>query len=416
MPVLADHLFRHQAGQVVASLTRMLGPGHLELAEEVVQETFIKALRQWPSRGVPDNPAAWLHRVARNQALDILRRDRRLVPGDETLIDIATPGQAGLDTSLDQLDHELRDDQLRLIFICCHPDLSREAQVALTLKMVGGFSVSEIAHAFLQPDSTIAQRLVRAKKRIRDRHIAFVVPAMEELPARLDAVLDVLYLIFNEGYTASRGETLVRDDLCAEAIRLATLVSTHPAGNQPRVHALRALMLLQASRLPARTGSGGELLLLAGQPRARWDRRLIDQGMRALALASHGSELSSYHLQAGIAACHALAPTPEATDWPRILDQYDILVEIEASPVVALNRAVALAEVAGPQAGIAEVERLRANPALEHYYLLHATEAELRRRTEQFPEAAAAYSRALELVMNPAERRFLERQRSGLGE
>ena len=268
----------------------------------------------------------------------------------------------------------------------------------------------ETARAFLLPEATVAQRLVRAKRTLRDRAVPFAVPDAADLPARLDAVLDVLYLLFNEGYGAHQGEDLVRHDLCAEALRLADLVARGPAGDRPRVHALLALFLLQSSRLPARTDARGDLLTLAEQDRARWDRRAIGLGLQALARASTGPELSPYHLQAGIAACHALAPSYAATDWPRILAQYDALIALAPSPVVALNRAVALTMVAGPPAGLAELARIGDQPAMTGYYLFHATAADLHRRLGDLARARASYERALRLARTEPERRFLTRK------
>jgi RNA polymerase sigma factor (sigma-70 family) len=410
VPQLVDHLFRHQAGQVVSTLTRIFGPQHIDLAEDVVQETLIKALRQWPYRGIPDNPDAWLMRVAKNAALDVLRRDRALLDKQEEIARLPeySTGTPGLQVEL--IDNQLWDDQLRMMFTCCHPAISRPARVALTLKTLGGFGVPEIARAFLTQEATIAQRLVRAKRTIREMNIPFEVPGAEELSARLDSVLDVIYLLFNEGYNAHQGEDLVRHDLCEEAIRLGTLVARHPAGDRPKVHALLALMLLQASRLPARTTPEGDLLLLDEQDRDGWDKRLIWQGFLALERSASGDEMSEYHLQASIAACHAAAPSYDETDWPRILAQYDFLVKMTFSPVVALNRAVALAMVHGPEEGLVELVRVRKMPGMEGYHLLHATAAEFWRRLGDHARASESYKRALDLTANEAEKRFLKRK------
>ncbi len=408
-PALVDHLFRHQAGQVVATLARLFGPQHLDLAEDVVQETLIVALRVWPHRGIPENPAAWIMTTARNRALDALRRDKRL-RDRQAALRAGYGGIAAFDAPPDPDD--LRDDLLRLMFVCCHPAIGREAQIALILKTLGGFGVPEIARAFLTPDATVAQRLVRAKRTIRARNLPYAVPDAADLPARLDAVLDALYLLFNEGYNATHGETLTRDDLCAEAIRLTVILAQHPAGDLPKVHALRALMLLHAARLPARTDDAGDLLTLEDQDRSRWDRALIAAGIAALAYAAHGETLTAYHLQAGIAACHTDAPTYAATDWPRILAYYDELTRIAPSPVVALNRAVALAMVVGPHAGLAEIERVRALPGMAAYALFHATLATFRARTGDRAGAHAAYTAALALAGTDPERRFLARKRA----
>jgi RNA polymerase sigma-70 factor (ECF subfamily) len=402
-----DHLFRHQAGQVVATLTRLLGPGHLDLAEDVMQETLLKALRQWAYRGVPANPAAWLMTVARNHALDLLRRDRRLRDRQAALVR-EYGGFATLDADTDD---DLRDDLLRMMFICCHPAIPREAQVALILRTLGGFGVPEIARAFLSKETTIAQRLVRAKRAIREGNLPYAVPEVAELPTRLDAVLDALYLLFNEGYSATHGATLMRDDLCAEAIRLTSILAVHPAGDVPAVHALLALMLLHAARLPARTDDAGDFLTLEDQDRAQWDRALIAAGTRELLRAAQGDELTAYHLQAGIAACHADAPTYAATDWPRILAYYDDLLALSPSPVVALNRAVAVAMVQGAGVGLAALEAIEAMPGMASYSFFHATRATFRARIGDRTSALASYTDALAFAGTEPERRFLRRKR-----
>jgi RNA polymerase sigma-70 factor (ECF subfamily) len=406
---LVDHLFRHLAGQVVSTLTGIFGPRHLQLVEDVVQEALLKALQQWPYRGVPENPGAWITQVAKNQALDVLRRDatfrrrqERLAQALEQMDEKARREEA--------LDSALYDDQLRMIFTCCHPAVSPEARVALTLKTLGGFGVPELARAFLVPESTVAQRLVRAKRTLRLQSIPFEVPSAAELAERLDSVLAVLYGLFAEGYGAHQGDDLIRHELCAEAIRLTSLLSEHPVGDQPRVHALLALMLLQAARLPARTDQQGDLLLLEEQDRSRWDRSMILSGLQQLAQSARG-EMTAYHLEAGIAAAHAVAPSYAQTDWQRILAHYDALLAMTGSPVVALNRTVALAMVHGPQTGLAELAGVEALPGMASYHLLHATSAMLHERLGDTGRAAAGYERALSLAANEAERRFLERKR-----
>jgi RNA polymerase sigma-70 factor (ECF subfamily) len=410
VPLLVDHLFRHEAGQVIATLTRLLGPRHLELAEDVVQETLIKALRHWSYHGVPENPAGWIMRVARNNALDLIRRETALRERGAELARALTERATQAETTPEVLDSLLRDDQLRMIFACCHPALAREAQVALTLKLLCGFEVPEIARAFLAPEPTIAQRLVRAKRTLRASGSALDVPDAAHLSARLDAVLAVLYLLFNEGYSASSGEELIRHEVCLEAIRLTWLVAEHPACDLPRVHALLSLMLLAAARFPARTDAAGELLQLEHQDRARWDRRLIALGMSELERSACGDELSPYHVQAGIAACHALAPSFEATDWGRILADYDALLAIAPSPVVALNRVVALAMVDGPDAGLRAWERLADAPGMARYHLAHATAGWLWERLGNRERARQCYTRARELAPTEPERRFLARR------
>lgn len=395
---LVDHLFRREAGRMVAGLTRIFGPAHLDLAEDVVQEALLQALRTWPFRGLPDNPAGWLVQVAKNRALDALRRNASLAGKEEDIRAWAAARHQ---------EETQMDDQLRLIFICCQSAVPPEARVALTLKTVGGFGVPEIARAFLAKEATVAQRLVRAKHRLQQAKPPFEVPPPRELPAALDSVLEVLYAMFNEGYSTHRGEELVRRDICHEAIRLARLVTRHPALDTPKAHALAALLHLQGARLGSRVDSEGNLLLLSEQDRSTWDRELIAAGFHHLDRSARGGELSVYHLEAGIAAGHI----GEQTDWPEILRLYDLLLELKPSPVVALNRAVALAMVEGPEAGLAALAPIR----LDDYYLLPATEGELQARAGHPHRAAEAFYRALEMTCpEPVRRRLTERLR-GVG-
>jgi RNA polymerase sigma factor (sigma-70 family) len=392
---LVDHLFRREAGRMVAGLTRIFGPTHLDLAEDVVQEALLQALRTWPFRGVPDNPTGWLVQVAKNRALDALRRNALLASKEEDI-------RAWAAASAEPGETEM-DDQLRLIFICCQSAVPPDARVALTLKTVGGFGVSEIARAFLAKEATVAQRLVRAKHRLQQAKPPFEVPPPSELPAALDSVLEVLYAMFNEGYSTHRGEELVRRDVCHEAIRLAHLVAGHPALDKPKAHALAALLHLQGARLASRVDSEGNLLLLSEQDRSTWDREMIAAGFHHLDRSARGDELSAYHLEAGIAAAHAAASSVEETDWPEILRLYDLLLDLKPSPVVALNRAVALAMVEGPEAGLAALAPIR----LDDYYLLPATEGELHARAGHRQEAAEAFRRSLEMVCPEPGRRWL---------
>src|SRR4051812_24433123 len=325
VPRLVDHLFRREAGRMVAALTRVFGAENLALAEDVVQESLVQALRTWPFRGVPENPRGWLMQVAKNRALDLLRRDTSLARKADAIRDWTSS------LAPDDPQGEGMDDQLRMIFICCQPAVPREARVALTLKTVGGFGVPEIARAYLAKEATIAQRLVRGKGKTQETGPPFEVPPPAELPAALDSVLEALYLMFNEGYAASAGEDLVRQDVCAEAIRLARLVAEHPSLDVPKAHALAALLLLQAARNPARVDSEGNLLLLSEQDRSLWDGAKIAAGFHHLDRSARGSELSAYHLEAGLAACHV---APGATDWPHILTLYDDLLALKPSPVV----------------------------------------------------------------------------------
>lgn len=401
---LMEHLFRHQAGQMVASLSRVFGLENLDLAEEVVQEAMLKALRQWPFQGIPENPRAWLMQVARNQALDILRRRTAWKRKERELEDLirARP----LSTTADADDAELLDDQLAMVFACCHPSIPADARVALTLKSVGGLSIAEISRAFLTGESTVAQRLVRAKRRIEDEGIQLAIPSAPELPARLDSVLQVIYLLFNEGYAAHQGEDLVRHDLCLEALRLGLFLIRRAETSLPKVHALLSLMLLQASRLPARVDAQGDLLLISEQDRSLWDQDLIQRGMWHLDQASEGDELTEYHLQAAIASIHALAPDYQNTNWGYLVSLYDQMMQLAPSPVVALNRAVAVAMLEGPAQGLEALDAI--NPEdLRNYYLLPATRADLLLKLDRKVEAAQCYRQALKAPSTEPERRFL---------
>ena len=408
---IVDHLFRHQAGRMIATLVRIFGPRHIDLAEEVVQEALLKALQQWPYRGVPDNPSAWLIQVAKNRALDLLRRESLLHEKSEA-ITRAFAAQEELANRRAEAEQgsEVFDDTLGMIFMACHPAIPREGRIALTLKTVGGFGVGEIARAFLAKEPTVAQRLVRAKRLIREESITFDLPSASEMPARLDSVLEVLYLLFNEGYTAHAGENLVRADLAAEAIRLCSLVVGHRATDRPKCHALLSLMLFQAARLPARVDERGELFLLADQDRSLWDRRLIYLAYRHLDRSAAGEEFTEYHLQAAIAGCHTAATRYELTDWAEIVRLYDLLAGLNPSPVIALNRAVAIAKWRGPAEGIRAIEAIGEHPAMQHYYLLPATLGELWDEMGDAGKAAAFYRQALDRPCSEPERRFLSKR------
>ena len=405
---LVDHLFRKQAGQMIATLTRTLGPRHLTLAEDAVQDALMTAMQQWPFRGVPGNPEAWLFQVARNRALDRLRHGK-MAAGKEP--DIARESAAVESPAAAPLLRSelppIGDDQLGLLFLTCHPLLAPDARVALALKLVGGFSVGEIARAFLAQESTIAQRLVRAKRALRDERLSFGMPPPAELPARLDSVLDALYLMFNEGYAATSGDQLIRDDVAGEAIRLAHMVAMHPAIDAPRADALLALMLLHAARFPSRIDSDGTLFLLREQDRGKWDRSLIAEGMRALDRAAAGDRVTAFHLEAGIAACHAAAASWESTDWAAIVTLYDDLLALTGSPVVAINRAVAVSRVEGALSGLAALDAIDNREALDRYPLLPAIQAELWREAGDAVRAAECYRTALGLARSAPEQRWL---------
>ena len=406
---VVEQVFRHESGRAVATLIRVLGD--FDRAEEAVQDAFLVALERWPSVGVPSNPGAWIVTTARNKAIDRLRRERRLAQKQVELAQLMTldPGEPDR-----QNRSSVVDDRLRLIFTCCHPALSPEARVALTLRTLGGLQTAEIARAFLVPEPTMAQRLVRAKAKIRAACIPYRVPPDHLLPERLDGVLAVLYLVFNEGYVASGGDALIRRELCDEAIRLARLLAALMP-DEPEVLGLLALLLLHHARRDARVGDAGELILLDDQDRSRWDQAMILDGVGVLDRAVRLGRLGPYRVQAAIAALHATAASPEATDWGRILALYDALRRMSPSPVVELNRAVAIAMAHGPEQGLALVEELAAGGALDGYHLFHATRADLLRRLGRDAEAAAAYRQALELTGNPAERSFLTRRLAEVG-
>jgi RNA polymerase sigma-70 factor (ECF subfamily) len=411
---LVEHLFRHQAGQMLATLTHILGLENFDLAEESVQDALVQALQQWRFHGIPDNPRAWLIRAARNKALDRLRRQAALDRKTPELEKRLRARQAQQEAGNPPDAMELEDEQLSMIFLCCEPALPAEARVPLTLKAVSGFSVAEIARAFLCEESAIAQRLVRAKRRIREAGITLVLPSAAEIPRRLDSVLQVLYLLFNEGYGAHTGENLVREELCGEAIRLAQLLASRPDTGLPKVQALLALFYFQAARLETRVDGEGNLLLLAEQERTQWDQALLARGVAQLQLAAQGNELSEYHLQAGIAAIHATSASVAETDWPQLVALYDQLLALAPTPVVALNRAVAQSMVEGPQKALAALDALSAEPGLKNYYLLPAIRADFLRRLGRRAEAAACYQEALTHTCSEPERRFLLRRIDGL--
>jgi RNA polymerase sigma-70 factor (ECF subfamily) len=406
---LVEHLFRHEAGKMVAILTRIFGLEHLSLAEDVVQEALGRALQTWPFYGVPTNPSAWLMRASRNLALDVVRREKVFRDKQAEIVHLMDRPSVAPDAAI-FTEHEIADDRLRMMFACCHPVIPPEAQIALALNTLCGFSIPEISCAFLTSEAAIAKRLTRAKQKIRDARITFEIPTGQELTRRLDVVLEALYLLFNEGYKASSGDKLVREDICREAIRLAGLLAEHSIGNCPRTHALLALMLLNAGRIPSRVDGSGNLVRLDEQDRSLWDQSMMACGMFHLAQSAEGEEISRYHLEAGISACHSAAPDFESTNWQQILALYDQLLAFDSSPIIALNRAVAVANVHGPAAGISAVESISNRSQLDSYYLLYAVLGELEARQENFPAAAGYFRQALELTPLKSEQAFLCRR------
>ena len=406
---VVEHFFRHEAGKMVATLTGIFGIEHLSLAEDVVQEALARALQTWPFYGVPKNPAAWIMRTSRNLTVDVVRRQKVFRDKEAEIIRLMDRDGSAPDAAVFS-ESEITDDTLRMMFVCCHPSIPAEVQVALALKTLCGFGVTEIARAFLTTDAAIAKRLTRARQKIREARIPFEIPTGEEMARRLDGVLRSLYLLFNEGYKASGGDKLVREDVCLEAIRLTDLLVEHPAGNQPKTHALLALMLLNAARLPTRVDSQGNLLLLQEQDRSNWSRPMIARGMFHLTQSAAGGEISVYHLQAGIAACHCAAPDYASTNWREILSLYDRLMELDGSPVVALNRAIVVANLHGPKAGLDAIAAIRDLEALNTYYLLHAVLGEFESRLNHAPVAAGHFQKSLQLAEIKSEKAFLAKR------
>jgi len=402
-----EHFFRHEAGRLVSVLTRFFGWRHFDLVEDMVQSTLLQALDAWRV-GVPDNPSAWLHRIAKNKILDALRRDRI---GQRAMTGWAAARTAHEET-VDQLffDSEIEDSQLRMMFACCHPQVARENQLALTLKALCGFGNSEIARALLVGEETIKKRLQRATRALIDQKIALEPPPADELPARLDGVHQVLYLLFNEGYSSSEGDAAIRADLCEEAARLCHLLCSQPRLSTPSTYALMALMLFHGARLDARLDGRGSLLLLEEQDRDRWDHRLIRRAQDFLNRSAEGSVVSTFHLEAAIACLHCSAKSYAETDWPAILKLYDHLLTICRSPVYLLNRAIVVAQIDGPRMGIRALEEAGRDKALAHYHLYDATLGELYRRTGEFALAREHLEAARRKTNSPFDREIIDRR------
>jgi len=399
-----EQVFREEYGRIIATLIRI--SGSFDLAEEALQEAFISAASKWELDGTPNHPGAWLTTVAHRRLIDALRRDRTHTDKQTEIAFEATRLQPHVEPELLENAVEYPDDRLRLIFTCCHPSLTRDAQVALTLRTLGGLTTTEIAHAFLLPESTLAQRLVRAKQKIRLARIPYEIPSIDRIADRLSAVQAVIYLIFNEGYAASAGQSLIRNDLCAEAIRLGRVLC-ELLPDEPENLGLLALMLLQDSRRDARVNDDGELVTLEEQDRSRWDAREIDEGVNLVQHALRMRRVGNYQLQAAIAAVHAEAKTAAETDWRQIVALYEELLRLTASPIVALNHAAAVAMSEGLECGLGLIEAAGVDGALQNYYLFHASRADLLRRLHRYDEATAAYETALSLTTNRVEQNYI---------
>ncbi len=408
-----EHLFRNQSARLTATLTARFGLGRIDLVEDVVQETLLRALKTWPNHEIPENPAAWLYRTAHNLVIDLIRREAAMTRKEEEIIRyLENAGQQ--EAREPSYESEITDAQLRMLFACCHPSLPADSQAAIALKELCGFSVNEIARAFLVEDATIAQRIVRGKKQFRSGVIPFEIPEPSELASRRDSILKIIYLIFNEGYLRHFGEALLSVDIAREAIRLVELLANNRTTDHPDLQAMLALFHFQTSRFPSRMSPDGELVLLEDQDRAKWDRAAIARGFQHLELAAKGSALSRYHLEAGIASLHAMAQSFEQTDWRSIVELYDQLVEIDNSPIVRLNRAVVLGCWKGPEVGLAAVDQSTDKEALQGYHYYHAVRAEFLIRLGRKAEAADCLHQAISLAGNETERLFLSRKLTSL--
>lgn len=394
------HLFRHHAGKMAAVLVRHFGVANIDTIEDAIQDAMITAMKRWPFSGTPDNPTAWLTQVAKNAVIDKLRRDQK----SATIDDLEFAQEI---TPATHFEGEIDDDQLRLIFACCHPSISPDSQVALTLKIVCGFSVGEIARAFLSNESSVTKLITRAKGRLRSGEIAFEIPAGSELAERMTPVLKVLYLMFNEGYAPTAGSEIVRRDLCSEALRLAEHLAQDAKTTMPQVHALAALFCFHAARFPARVGSHGELLLLADQDRSRWSQELIASGLQHMTASARGNELSNYHLEAEIASVHAVAASLDETDWRRIVECYELLQSRSYSPIAELNKVIAIGQIENSEQTLDRLDQLEADGKLSNYFLFHAARAHYLADLDRIDAALDSYQRALSLSHNETTQRLI---------
>jgi RNA polymerase sigma factor (sigma-70 family) len=403
-----DHLFRHHSGQMVSVLSRLFGFEKLDLIEDAIQDAMIRALKTWSFQGIPENPRAWLIQVAKNKIIDRLRRSNKFEVSGEDFENVTKYIETIVLTDSIKFENEINEDVLQMMFACCHPIISPDSQVALTLKMVGGFSVGEISTAFLSNSETVSKLLTRAKQKIHERKITLEIPNPKELKHRLNSVVKVLYLIFNEGYNALNGENMIRNDLCFEAIRLAKLLITNSLTNLPKIHALLALFFFQTARLNARFDENGDIVVLSLQTRELWDKKMIVEGLKHFKLSAKGDELSDIHLEAEIASIHTLAKDFDSTDWQRILDCYEKLYEKTLSPIVALNKFVALSKVKGAKIAVEELEKLKDNTSLKTYLPFYLALGELQKENGQNTLAAKSFQTALNLANNDVLRTFIE--------
>jgi len=409
---VVDHLFRHEAGKLVSVLTRIFGSDNMDLAEDVVQDSLIEAMTHWQYKGVPENPSAWIFRVAKNKALNALAREKHK---RQYASEVSHYLQSEW-TSEPAFTHffseqEIQDDQLRMIFTCCHPAISRDSQIALALKTLCGFSIPEIARAFITSEENINKRLVRARKKIRDDKIPFEVPEGKDLRKRKESVLETIYLLFNEGYSASKGQDLIRYELCEEAIRLTEMIAANKSILQKdSVYAILSLMYLNASRFNARLSPDGNLLTMAEQDRSQWNKKMIDTGLTYMAKAVEDDELSIYHILAAISGQHCIAPDYASTDWKTILSLYDHLIRIDSSPVVLLNRTVAVSKARNTAEALSELEQIKKSGSISSYYLLHSTEAEFLVELGRFDQAAKSLEQAIALASIDSEKEFLQKR------
>ncbi|MFI5171541.1 MAG: RNA polymerase sigma factor [Chitinophagales bacterium] len=405
---LIDHLFRHESGKMVSVLTKIFGLTNIEIAEDIVQDTLLKAMEQWKLNGVPENPSGWLMTVAKNKTLDLLRH-KKLEKKYAEKITPLLQSEYTLGYTLNSYfsDDEIKDDQLRMMFVCCHPEINEESSIALILKNLCGFSIGEIARGFLSNEANINKRLYRAKEKFRTEEIKFEIPTSTEINKRINSVLKALYLLFNEAYSSTSVDNLIREDLAAESLRLCLLLTQHPTGNIPSVHALLALMYFHGARFRSRIDAAGNILLLNKQDRLLWDEDMIKEGIHELNLASTGNELSAFHIEACIAYEHCSAGSYDETNWKNILGYYDLLYTFSPSPVIALNRAIIIAEISGPDDALLEISKIKESSAMKNYYLLPATIADLLLRKNEKGEARKYFEEAMALTNSPAEKKFL---------